>query len=215
MSDLLYVIGAGGHAKSVAEIASALGLNFQGFIAPGSTIKSLMGVPVMPEIPSYSPPNRLTFAIAIGDNHRRELMFQEMRERFPVENFPVLIHPSASVASSARVGFGSTVHQNASVGSDTDVGRFCILNTGSIADHDCKLYDFSSLGPGANVGGAVTLGMRSVVAIGSTVRHGLTVGSDSILGAASYSNENIDSNTVSFGSPARKVRSRNVGDPYL
>ena len=215
MNEPLYIIGAGGHATSVAEIAFAGNLNLQAFISPDSAAAELMGIPVLATIPQQMDSKSIKLAIAIGDNYQRESMFKSLKDRFAIESFPALIHPSASVALSATVGFGTTIHQNATVGSNTTIGNFCTLNTGSNTDHDCQLSDFSSLGPGANLGGNVTLGHRAVVAIGSTVRHGVTIATDSIIGAASYAHKSSASDTVSFGSPARTIRSRKAGDKYL
>ncbi len=215
MNEPLYIIGAGGHATSVAEIASAANFNLQAFISPDSSATELLGLPILATIPQQIDSKSIKLAIAIGDNYQRESVFNSFKDQFPIESFPALIHPSASVALSAVIGFGCTVHQNAAVGSNSVIGNFCTLNTGSNTDHDCQLSDYSSLGPGANLGGNVTLGHRAVVAIGSTVRHGVTIGSDSILGAASYAHGSIGDRTVSVGSPARTIRSRKAGDKYL
>ena len=215
MNKPLYIIGAGGHATSVAEICFAAKLNLQAFISPDSPHTELLGLPLLPEIPQNPKPASINLVIAIGDNYLRETVFTKLANRFPIECFPALVHPSASIAFKSKIGFGATIHQNATVGSNSTIGNFCTLNTGSNTDHDCKIGDFSSLGPGANLGGNVTLEHRAVVAIGSNVRHGLTIGEDSILGAASYAHESVEPNSVAVGSPAQVIRSRIAGDKYL
>ncbi len=215
MNEPLYIIGAGGHATSVAEIAFAANLNLQAFISADSAATELLGLPILATIPQQMDSKSIKLAIAIGDNYQRESVFDSLKDQFPIESFPALIHPSASVALSAVIGFGCAVHQNAVVGGAAVIGNFCILNTGSNTDHDCQLSDFASLGPGANLGGNVNLGTRSVIAIGATVRHGLSIGSDSILGAASYAHSDIAGNTIAFGSPAHVVRSRTASEKYL
>jgi len=215
MRDPLYIIGAGGHAKSVAEIAFAANINLKAFISQDPLTVELLGLPVLRELPQLQSASPFKIAIAIGNNYQRQMAFDQLKELFTIDFFPALIHPSASVAVHSSIGFGTTLHQNATVGSDSHVGNFCTLNTGSNTDHDCHLSDFSSLGPGANLGGSVTLGSRAVVAIGSTVRHGITIATDSILGAASYAHTSTQANTISIGSPAHKIRDRRPGDKYL
>ena len=215
MNQSLYIIGAGGHATSIAEIAIAANFNLRAFISHDSSATELWGLPILTAIPQKIESNSIILAIAIGDNYQREMVFKNLMDQFPIESFPALIHPSASIALKATVGFGTTIHQNATVGSNTTVGNFCTLNSGSITDHDCQISDFASLGPGANLGGNVTLGHRAVVAIGSTVRHGVTIAEDSILGAASYAHIPTEAKTVSVGSPARIIRTREAGDKYL
>jgi len=215
MNEPLYIIGAGGHATSVAETAFAANLNLQAFISLDPSTTELLGIPILAAIPQQMYSKSIKLVIAIGDNYQRESVFNSLKVQFPIESFPSLIHPSASVALRAVIGFGCTVHQNAVVGSNSVIGNFCILNTGSNTDHDCDLSDFSSLGPGANLGGSVTLGARSAIAIGATVRHGLSVGPDSILGACSYAHTDIAGNIIAIGSPARVFRPRTTGEKYL
>lgn len=215
MKTPLYIIGAGGHATSVAEIAFATKLNLKAFISNNSAARKLHGLPVMSEIPQQSESAPIAIAIAIGDNYWRESAFVELNKRYPIEVFPPMIHPSASVSLSAKVGFGTTIHQNAVVGGNVSIGLFCTLNSSSTVEHDCHLENFSSVGPGAALGGNVSLGYRSVVAIGATVRHGLTIGADSILGAASYAHTSTEPNTISIGSPASSIAYRHAGDRYL
>lgn len=215
MNEPLYIIGAGGHATSVAEIAFAADLNLKAFISLDSSATELLGLPILRTIPQQDEMRSVKIAIAIGDNHQRELVFNDLKNRFPMESFPALIHPSASVALFTTIGFGTTIHQNAAIGSRSAIGNFCTLNSGSNTDHDCQLSDFSSLGPGVVLGGNVGLGTRSAIAIGATVRHGISIGPDSILGAASYAHSDIAGNTVAFGSPARFVRLRTIGEKYL
>ncbi len=75
--------------------------------------------------------------------------------------------------------------------------------------------DFSSIAPGVTVGGTVRIGRRSAVSIGATVRHKLTIGEDSVVGAHSYLNRDLQGNVVAYGIPARVVRARSAGDPYI
>ena len=56
---------------------------------------------------------------------------------------------------------GSIINRN------TKIGKHCIINTGSIIEHDNELKDFSSTGPGAKLGGNVKIGKLSFVGLGS------------------------------------------------
>ena len=93
--------------------------------------------------------------------------------------------------------------------------KFCIINTNASLDHDSTLDDFSSLGPGVTTGGNVTIGERSAVSIGAVIKHGVKISQDVVIGAASYVNKDIDTQTISYGVPAKIIRKRKKGDPYL
>jgi sugar O-acyltransferase (sialic acid O-acetyltransferase NeuD family) len=211
----IFIIGAGGHAKSVAEIALAMGYDIKAFISPDSPSHTLLGSKIQPELPQDLNLTKDSIAIGIGANWTREKVWLELSNTFPLSMFPALTHPSASVAVDTQIGAGSTIHQNASIGPSTTLGIFCTLNTAASIDHDCLIGNFASIGPGAHTGGNVTVGDRAALGIGSITRHGIQIGSDSVLGAAAYAHRPIDANTVNIGNPSTILRTRKPNDPYL
>jgi len=211
----IFIIGAGGHAKSVAEIALAMGYDIKAFISPDSPNHTLLGSKIQPELPQDLNLTKDSIAIGIGANWTREKVWLELSNTFPLSMFPALTHPSASVAVDTQIGAGSTIHQNASIGPSTTLGIFCTLNTAASIDHDCLIGNFASIGPGAHTGGNVTVGDRAALGIGSITRHGIQIGSDSVLGAAAYAHRPINANTVNIGNPSTILRTRKPNDPYL
>jgi len=208
-------MGAGGHAKSVAEIALAMGYEIAAFVSPNSPSHTLLGCEIRPKLPQDLDFAQDSISIGIGANWDREKVWIELSSTFPLSMFPVLTHPSASVAVDTRLGAGSTIHQNASIGPSTTLGIFCTINTSASIDHDCLIGDFASIGPGAHTGGNVTVGDRAALAIGSITRHGIQIGCDSVLGAAAYAHKPIEANTVNVGIPATMLRTRKPDEHYL
>ncbi len=199
----------------MAEIALAMGYEIKAFISPDSSSRTLLGSKIQSKLPQDLNVNEDSIALGIGANWTREKVWLELSNAFPLSMFPVLTHPSASVAVDTQIGAGSTIHQNASIGPSTTLGIFCTVNTSASIDHDCLIGDFASVGPGAHTGGNVTVGDRAALAIGSITRHGIEIGCDSILGAASYAHRPIEANTVNIGNPATILRTRKPDDPYL
>ena len=74
---------------------------------------------------------------------------------------------------------------------------------------------FSSLGPGAITGGSVKIGHRGAVGIGAVVDSNIQIGDDCVLGSSSFLNKNLPKNKVAYGIPAKVVKNRSAGDPYL
>jgi acetyltransferase-like isoleucine patch superfamily enzyme len=95
------------------------------------------------------------------------------------------------------------------------VGAFCILNTNSSIDHDCILEDYASLAPGVVTGGGVVIGRYTAIGIRATVVHGVRIGEHSVIGAGATVLHDIPDHVVAYGTPARVVRNRQTGDPYL
>ncbi|MHB1066471.1 MAG: acetyltransferase [Candidatus Nanopelagicales bacterium] len=209
------VVGAGGHAVSVAESIHASGLELVAFTSDDASVTTLLGRPVLREVPQSHLDAGGIVVVAVGDNASRERAWRALADRLPLEQLPALVHSSAVVASNAQVGAGSVILQGAVVGSAARVGTGCLLNSGSILEHECVMEEFSSLAPGAVLGGRVRVGRRAAVSIGATVKHGLTIGEDTVVGAASYVHDSLPARVVAFGVPARVVRERREGDPYL
>ena len=211
----LLIYGAGGHAVSVAETALALGYTIVGFIDDVSALPTLLGRPVHARIPQEHFVRGGQLALAVGDNARRETLYSTLASSWPGLRLPVLIHPSSSVSSLATVGEGSVVLQGAVVGAGSMVGALCIVNSGAVLDHECTMADLASLAPNTAVGGRVRIGRRSAICIGATVKHGVVIGEDTIVGAQSYVNRDLENRVVAYGCPARVIRAREARDSYL
>jgi len=156
-----------------------------------------------------------TVFIAIGDNFQRMRMHERIHASHPGLRLATVIHPAASVSVRARIGPGVLVCAGAVVGPGTELGDGCIVNTGATVDHDCMMDSWSSLAPGVAVGGNVRLGTCSAVGIGATVSHGIAIGAHVVLGAGAVAVRDIPGNCVAYGVPARAVRPREAGEPYL
>lgn len=132
--------------------------------------------------------------IAIGDNSARERL----------SNLPYLfvniIHPTAY--SWVRSCIGSYFGANSVVGPNSKVGNFCIINTGVILEHDSVVGDYSHLAPGVVTGGRVKIGRLTFVGLNSTIRDGVSVGNNCLIGQGSNVVCDVPDNTVWYGNPA-------------
>ena len=208
-------MGSGGHAVSVADVARSAGFEVVGFTSDSDAGRELQGVPILSVIPDAHVASGGAVTIAVGDNFRRQHEWEKLTEKGPTLYFPALCHERAVVASDVQLSPASVVMQGAIVVSGAVVGTGAVMNTGSILDHESSLADFASLAPGAVVGGRVKIGARTAVSIGAVVRHGLSIGRDTVLGAACYADKDLPNQVVAYGVPARVQRSREPGDPYL
>lgn len=211
----LVIIGAGGHATSIANIALACGYSIECFIDKHKTSESLLGTRIAPDIQNIKNPEDHHYAIGIGDNHARQKLYENLTAEKNNLIFPPLIHPSATISFFTEIGEGTVIMPNSCIGPNSKVGKFCIINTHASLDHDCLMGDYSSLAPSATTGGKVIIGERTAICIASTIKHGLEIGSDCVVGASSLALHNISNNTVSYGIPAKEIRRRYPGEKYL
>ena len=215
----IVIFGASGHARVVADIIIRSGMyKIAGFIDSILEAGDLFhGYPVLGSeevLPELAAQQALTQGIiAIGDNWKREIVSDKVIGLIPNFTFVNAIHPTALVDSTLGQGIVAMAGVIANPG--TVIGSHCILNTGSILDHDTKMENFSSIAPGVTIGGNCRLGYGSAVSIGATVIHGIDIGEHAIVGAGAVVVRDVPSLTVSYGNPSRVVRGRNAGDRYL
>lgn len=145
----IIILGAGGHAPVVIEIARACGFTVSAIYDdnPASVGKSVAGVAVAGRIVDL--PDSLTgnAFIAIGNNAVR----RSLCERFGNLTWPALVHPQACVSSLASFGDGSIVCAGAVVQPNAVIGRQVIINIAACVDHDSRVGDFCHIGAKAYV----------------------------------------------------------------
>lgn len=212
--DPLIVVGAGGHAMSVADAALSSGWTLAGFYSPedsgpASALGPVFSTLEMDVVVSHA------FILGIGTNYAREIAFTRITDRFPSATFVTVVHKTAWVSAHALVHPGATILAHAAVGPGSIVGRGAILNTGASLDHESSLGNYASLGPGARTGGRVVVGDRTMIGMQASILQGISVGDDVVIGAHSLVNRDVIGNTVTWGVPGRTIRTRSRSDPYF
>lgn len=200
----LLVIGAGGHAKVVIDVARAAGFDPIAALDPAAVGGHCNGVKIVggDDLAAQMFAEGLqSAAVAIGDNQLRCRIAERLSSiGF---NFPTLIHPSAVISESAQIGPGTVVMPNAVVNADASVGDFVIVNSAAVVEHDCVLGRGAHVAPGTRLGGCVLVGRAALVGIGTAVRPGASIGDCAMVGAGSAVIADVPANCVATGSPAR------------
>lgn len=199
MSDVA-VLGAGGHAKVVADLARLAGHTVVAFVdesgrAAGTTVA---GVDV---VASLDERREADVALGIGDNRARRRRFLELVEAG--HRVLPLVHPSAVLADGVRLGDGTVVMAGVVVNVDTAVGRGVVLNTGCSVDHDCDVQDGVHLAPGTRLAGGVVVEEGAFLGIASAVTPGRRIGAWTVCGAGSVIVHDVAPGRTVKGVPAR------------
>lgn len=208
MAPRVLVYGAGGHGKVVADVARSAGFEVIGFVDddPERQRSGLWGLRVLSWdrlLAERASLGEAAIALGVGDNEARERCHQ----RLVGAGFEIatLLHPSAVVAPTARIGAGSVIMALAAVNPDAEVGEGAILNTGSIVEHDCRVGRFAHLSPNSVLGGAACVGERTHVGMGAVVFPGIVVGASARVGAGSVVHRSVPDGRTVVGLPARSV----------
>lgn len=209
MSDLL-VVGAGGHARVVLDVLTALGQAASlvldddekrwGTLLHGVTVSG----PIV-RLQELRPGGVTAAFVALGDNARRRDLDAWVRaEGLRV---PSIIHPSASVSATAVIESGALICAGAIVGPGSRVGKGAIVNTGAQVDHDCVVGEFAHLAPASVLCGGVRVGALSFVGARAAVAPGLTLGARSVAGLGAAVIRDVPDGTTVVGVPARPMAS--------
>ena len=138
----LLIIGAGGHGHVAAEVAEACGYDKIDFLDdnPGEgVVGSIEGLELW--IGEYD-----QYFVGIGSNEFRRHLIGRL-EKSGVQ-IATLIHPTAYISKSAKIGVGSIIAPKAIVNTHSVIGKGCILSVGAVVDHDVVIEDFVHVNAG-------------------------------------------------------------------
>lgn len=202
----LLLLGAGGHAKAVIEVARARGIEIAGLVAAAPAGASVMGVTVIgtdADLPRLRAEGMEAAFVAVGANAVRQRLAQNLRALG--FKLPSLIHPSAIISSSSVFGDGVVVMPLAFAGAETRIGDVTILNSAAIVEHDGRIASAAHVAPGTVLAGDVVVGERSLVGVGAVVRPGIRIGADAVIGAGAVVVADVADGSLVAGTPARPL----------
>lgn len=204
MYDVL-IIGAGGHAKVIADIVIKSGDNVVGFLDDNVNIGTdILGYRILGKVElcqTIANEHRgLKFIIGIGSNTIRRLI----SEKYDLKYYTA-IHPSSIIGLNVKIGYGTTVMAGSVINVDAQIGNHCIVNTSASIDHDCQIDDYVHICPGTFIAGNVNIGNQSLVGIGATIKNNVTLANDVIIGAGAVVVKDIYEKGTYMGIPARRT----------
>lgn len=229
----LWILGAGGHGRVVADAAAASGRHAEivffddapdlparigrwplrggsdAFFASPSSAPS-------PSVPSAPPSATMPASgsagaaapavvrhVALGNNGLREAFVARCEALG--QALATVTHPAAVVSPEADIAPGCFIAAGAIVAPGARLGPACIVNHGASVDHDVQLGRAVHVGPGARLGGAVTVGDGSWIGIGAVLRHGLRIGRGVLAGAGAVLVADVEDGQRVVGNPARPM----------
>lgn len=194
----IFLYGASGHGKVVAEIAENLGFETIIFLDDDESLDMIWDYPVLHEIPESIPHLCLT----LGNNHTRK----KLAQKFSQEDFETLISPSSNISKRIKIGAGTVVMSGVSINADVQIGRHCILNTNASVDHDCVLEDYVHVSPNASLAGNVSVGEGTHIGIGASIIQGVKIGKWAMIGAGAVILSDVPDFAVVVGNPGKIIK---------
>lgn len=193
------LIGGGGFAKEVAEIAALNGFRIAGYFSDFSNTGKWDYLGLLSDASKFK--NEMHFAFCIGAlnsvelKKRRALILDFQEEGL---FFETLVSPNAVVSDGVQLGLGVIVAHSVVLSVDATIGDFCILNTNAVIGHDSKVGFNSILAPLCFLGGNVEIKTDVLVGPNSSVLEGRVVSERSIVGAGAVVHRNLAPDSTIF-----------------
>lgn len=200
----LLILGFGGHARSVADVALACGYTELLFVdEQGRPGENFLGHPVVRQLRDIDGSWREAFP-ASGDGRLRREQCADI-ERMGLSLISV-VSPLASLGAGSEVRPGCFVGHHAHIGPLAVIGRACIVNTGAIIEHEVSVGDYSHVSVHATIAGRSRFGAFGFLGAGATIADRLTVADGVTIGAGAVVIGDISDSGTYVGVPARKLR---------
>jgi len=206
----ILIIGAGGHAKVVADALRARDEPVMGFTDrdPAKHGTQVLGMPVLgdDDFITARSPDSVRLANGIGSvrlpTARRTVYLRFTQLGY---SFVTVVHPAAVVSASVELGDGVQIMAGAVIQPGARIGANSLINTAAVLDHDCTIGAHCHLAPGCVLSGGIVVGDECHIGTGASVLHGVRIGARTVVGAgAAVVSDSAGGGTLA-GVPARNL----------
>ncbi len=200
-----FIIGAGGHSKSIISSALLQGLSIEGILDISPKVDKILGCDVYDEINHKWSEDNYYF-IALQDLDTKKRIISKIEKYIESPKFFNIIHPNSIISNSAELGLGVCILANSYIGPDTVIGNHACINTGCTVEHDCKIGDLSFMAPSVTIAGSTKIGVDCFLGLNATIVDSIYIADNTIIGASSLVLSNINKSGQRFaGIPAKPI----------
>lgn len=210
----LIIVGASGFGREVAWLVDRINAkektwNLIGFLDDNEELhgKIINNYPVLGGTTDAAKYSECFFVCAIGNARIREMLVEKLSLCNRNIKFATLIDPSVEMSNYVSIGEGTIICAHSILTVNIQIGRHVIINLDCTIGHDCEIRDFSTVYPGANISGCVSIGHTTEIGTGVQIIQEKKIGSSTIIGAGSVVVKDIPQNCTAVGCPAQPVDS--------
>ena len=203
----IIIVGAGGFGREVYLWAKDSFFKDQyrikGFLDDNPRILNNynMDIGIIGDLDGYEIKKQDRFVFAIGDIDVKKHLVTKLKEKGA--KFLTLIHPTAIVANTAKIGQGVIICPFVTVSDYVQLGDFVMMNIYSSCGHDAKVGDYCILSPYATLNGFVILEDEVFLGTHSTIIPYKKIGYKSKISANSVVMRDVPPNKIVFGVPGK------------
>ena len=184
-SKSIWIVGTGGHAKSLASVIES-SFDEIVFIAEDGELQKtdLDTVPESEFVLEGEVSRSLVNGVGVALGNARRKQVNEKYESLGYV-FATARAESAITSSSSTHGSGVQLFHYAFVGTQSILNDHVVIGTGSIVEHDSKIGTGTFVGPGVTICGEVELGDWCFIGAGTVITPGAKVPSGEFIKAGS------------------------------
>ena len=197
------ILGGGGHASVLVDILRAQGRKIKAIVCPDSIAQrgifaGILHLKQDDDVLMFSTSDVL-LVNGIGMLPKSSLK-RKVNEYFLNlgYQFETVVSDDAFVSPFAKLSPGSQVFSGAIIQAGATVGEHCIINSGSIVEHDCSIGVYNHIAPGATLCGQVVTEDDVYVGANATVIQNVKLAQGSIVGAGSVVTQSLLSKQVCY-----------------
>lgn len=147
--------------------------------------------------------NPVCVVLAMSNPNVKENILQNIN-RYPLQ-FPVLIHPTAKVASSAKIGEGSIIGIDCIVSIKANIGKHVFLNMKTVIGHGSTIGDYTSCLVNCTVAGDVEIKDLVLLGSGSIIMEKKKIGRNAKVSMGSVVTTDVEENHVVLSRPSKSM----------
>jgi len=163
----------------------------------------IMGVPVIKDSEFIT--KNYKVVVAIGDPKTRKKLI----EKLPSETeFVTIIHPNVIISDWVEIGEGSIITAGTILTCNIKIGKHTHLNLHTTIGHDCIIGDYFTTAPATNISGNCEFGECVYFGTNSSIRQGIKVCDNVMIGMGGVVVKNINEEGVYIGNPVKKLKNK-------
>lgn len=201
------LVGGGAFARELHDwftpALRAAGDRFVGYLDDGDAPMRGTGhdLPQLGTIEAYPADAPHSLVMAVSSPAAKQRLVAKLGAR----RFASLIHPTAWVSASARIGHGAIIALNTDISANAAVGDFATVNGYSSVGHDAHLGDFATLSGYVDLTGYTDVGCGTFVGSGARILPKVKLGSGCTVGAGAIVVRSVGDDVTLYAAPARRL----------
>jgi sugar O-acyltransferase (sialic acid O-acetyltransferase NeuD family) len=210
----LLIVGTGGFARETAEAVRAVNehettWHLRGYLDddPRLNGRVVEGIRVLGPVDAIGEYPDASVAVCTGHpgNYFSRKRIVD-RLALASERYATIVHPSAAVSRSCRLGSGTVLLAHVTATAAVEVGAHVAVMPQVVLTHDDVVEDYATFGSGVRVGGRALVRQGAYIGAGALILQELIIGAWALIGMGAVVTKDVPAGQVWAGCPARFFR---------